>query len=742
MRRVLFVVNTLIAIAIVAALAIGYWVFWRALPQTSGTIEAHVAQPVRVDRDSLGVPHIHARTAADAWFAQGYTTAEDRMFQMDGLRRKAAGELSEIVGPSTLDADRESRRMRMRRIAEAAYTQMAPEDSIAMEAYARGVNAYIESHHGRYGMEFALLQYDPRPWSVVDSLLCGLEMYRSLTNNWSNKVAKARMLIGGEPDKVAYLFPYRIGWEFLPGAEGHPGSNAWAVAGARTASGRPMVSNDMHLEFGVPGIWFMTHLEAPGMNVTGVALPGLPGIVSGHNDRIAWGMTNLGFDVQDLYLERMDLRTGEYLFNGKPERARAERDVILVKGRGIEETTNWVTRHGPVWQTAGGSVMTLKWSAAEPNAVQVILPELNRARNWTEFRHALTRWAGPGQNFVYADVDGNIGYQAVGLLPVRRDYYGDLPVDGASGKYEWDGFIPFDELPSAYNPPGGLIVTANQNPFPPDYKYHVAGVFDSPYRAQQILDLLRATPKIAPADGLRVQKDVYSGLGKFLAEQIVKAYDKRNGADKKIGAAIALLRGWNGQMEQDLAAPYIVTLASQYLRRAIAERASPGNGAAWETKLSWSLVERMLRERPKGWFGDWDSTLLASFTDALEEGSRRQGTDPKHWKWGQALFIPLENPVGGRLPWIGSWFNIGPVPMSGGPTTVKQTTQLLGPSVRINSMPGKWDESLENIPLGESGHFASRHYKDQWDAYYNGTSFPMQFHAIDVKNTVTFVPAR
>ena len=744
MRRVLFVINILIAVAIAAGLGAYYWIFWRALPQTSGTIETLVTQPVRVDRDALGVPHIHAKTAEDAWFVQGYTTAEDRMFQMDGLRRLAGGDLAEIIGSSGLDSDHQARRMRMRHIAEAAYLEMPEEDRKAMQAYARGVNAYIESHHGRYGMEFTLMGYDPRPWSVVDSLLCGLEMYRTLTDDWKTKLDKQRMLTGGESDKVAYLFPYRVGWEFMPGGDAHPGSNAWAVAGARTASGKPELSNDMHLEFNLPGVWHMDHLEAPGMNVSGVALPGLPGIISGHNDRIAWGMTNLGFDVQDLYLERMDLRTGDYLFEGKVERARAESEAIVIKGRGVEESTNWVTRHGPVLETGGGgnAALTLKWSAAEPGALQVIFPELNRARNWEEFRHALARFGGPGQNFVYADVDGNIGYQATGKLPIRRDYYGDLPVDGSSGKNEWDGFIPFDELPRAYNPPDGLVVTANQNPFPPDYKYHVAGHFASPYRSQQILDMLRASKKIQPEDGLRVQKDVYCGACRYLAGQLVKAYDTRQAVDKNLTDAINMLRTWDGQMDQERAEPLITTLTFQYLRKAIAERASAGKGAAWDTQMSWGVIEKLLRERPAGWFGDYNELLLRCFTDAIQEGQRMQGGNPQRWKWGRNMALVITNPVGGRIPWVGRYFNIGPVPMSGGATTVKQTTPRLGPSERMNAVAGDWDASLLNVPLGESGHFASSHYKDQWDAYYNGKSFPMQFNKVDVKNTVTFVPAR
>ncbi len=202
----------------------------------------------------------------------------------------------------------------------------------------------------------------------------------------------------------------------------------------------------MHLEFSLPGVWHMEHLEAPGMNVSGVSLPGMPGIIAGHNDRIAWGETNLGFDVQDLYIEKIDLRTGQYLFQDKIERARQERELIAVKGRGAEELFTWVTRHGPVFEIGNGEVTTLRWVAAEPGLFQDVFLDIDRARNWDEFKSALARYGGPGQNFVYADVDGNIGYQAGGKLPIRRDYENDIPVDGSSGKYEWDGYIPFDPV--------------------------------------------------------------------------------------------------------------------------------------------------------------------------------------------------------------------------------------------------------------------------------------------------------
>lgn len=743
MRRVLFAVNVLLAIAFLTAAAAFYWFMYRALPQTSGTVTTQVSQPVEIDRDSLGFPHIKARTLDDVWFAEGYATAADRMFQMDGLRRAAAGDLAAIAGPSALESDREARRLRMRRIAEQVYTTMDPSDKSAMEAYARGVNAWIESHRGRYGIEFTLLRYDPRPWSVVDSLLCGLYMFRNLSTSWKNKLIEQKMLQSGEPDKVHYLFPDRSGFEFTPGADGHPGSNAWVVSGAHTANGKPLLSNDMHLQFSVPGIWHMEYLEAPGMKAAGVSLPGMPGIISGHNDRIAWGETNLGFDVQDLYVEKIDLRTGRYLFDGRIEQARSEREVIEIKGGGREEVNNLVTRHGPVFQIDNGQVMTLKWIAAEPGMVADVFIDIDRARNWNEFKGALSRYGGPSQNFIYADIDGNIGSHAAGKLPIRRGYTGDTPVDGSSGNFEWQGYIPFDELPQAWNPPAGYIVTANQNPFPAVYPYQVGGIFDSPYRSIQILDMLHAGGnKLKPADSLRIQKDVYSGQLLFIARQLVAAYGDRKAPSAVFTDALALLRSWNGQMDRDQPAPLIATLTYQYLRKAVAERAAPGNGELYASKLAPAVVEHLLRARPASWFSDYNQVLLQAFADGMDEGERMQGKDPKRWRWGKYMYLAVDNPVVGKVPIVGKYFNIGPVPLSGGPTSVKQTTKVLGPSERMDFSLGDWDASLANLPFGESGHVASRHYRDEWDAYYAGESFPMQFDKLDAKSSVTLVPAR
>lgn len=746
MRRILFAVNVLIALVAIAAAALFYWVFVRPLPQTSGTVETYVSQRVEVKRDGLGVPHIKAGSIDDALFAEGYVTAEDRMWQMDILRRLAAGELSEILGSVTLEADREARRMRLRRIAEQTWALLSPEERKPVAAYARGVNAYTESHRGRYGFEFTILRYDPRPWTPVDTLLIGLQMYRTLTDDWRTKLIKEQMLRSGEPDKVNFLFPQRAGLEVAPGGDLHPGSNAWAVAGSHTASGKPLLSSDAHLEFAIPGIWHITHLDAPGMNVAGVELPGVPGVIIGHNERIAWGVTNLGFDVQDLYMERMDLRTGQYLFQGHIEQARREREVILVKGQAAEEALTWVTRHGPVFIAENGRALTLRWTAADASLFHNVFLDIDRARNWEDFSAALARFGGPAQNFVYADVDGNIGYHVAGKLPIRRNYDGDLPVDGSSGMNEWDGYIPFDALPQAYNPESGFIVTSNQNPFPVDFPYRVNGRFASPDRSQQILDLLKAgADKLRPEDNLRIQKDVYSGFYQFLARQVAKAYEKHGAVSPLFTDTIAMLRKWDGQMDRDRPEPLVVHLTYQYVRKAAAERASPGSGPAYDlenVQLATAAVERLLKERPAGWFGDYDQLLLRCFADAMDEAQRMQGSDPNHWRWGKYMVLEVTHPIGNRIPVVGQYFNVGPVPMSGGATTVKQTTRKLGPSERMDASLGNWDDSLMELPIGESGHFASSHYKDEWDAYYAGRSFPMQFGKVDAKSSVEFVPVK
>jgi penicillin amidase len=733
-------INLSIAVLLVGLAVGAYWIAWRPLPQASGEIAAPISMRATVSRDALGVPHISAAAWEDAIFLQGYVTAQDRMWQMDALRRLAAGELAEVVGPAALEQDRESRRLRLSRIAEAQAKSLPAETKTIFAAYARGVNYYLETHRGRLPLEFTLLNYHPRPWRVEDSLLAGLQMYRMLTTSWPEEIRKLHMLEKGDPQKVEFLYPARTGMEVAPG------SNAWVVSGMHSASGKPVLAGDPHLEWSIPSPWYLVHLKAGDLDVTGASLPGVPAVILGHNRRIAWSVTNLEFDVQDLYREQIDTTTGRYQVNGQMRQAALERDWIGVKGRKPVQSDTWLTAHGPVFLNDEGNNYSLRWAAAEAATLEFPFLALDRAANWEEFNQALRRYPGPGQNFVYADVDGNIGYHAAGMLPIRQGCRGDVPADGDKDDCLWSGTIPYDDLPQVFNPESGIITSANQNPFPENYRYPVNGGFGPPYRAMEIRTLLSQRAKWRPEEMLGVQKDVYSAYLYFVARQTVQAWDKHPGSNTQARDAVETLRRWNGQMEKKSAAPLVAMLVDTELRQAAAKAAAPGAEGEYAARLAPVVIERLLRDRPAGWFKDtggsngYDDLLVNSLVAAVGAGEKQQGSKIADWDYGQWIDLHLVHPVGGQLPLIGRYFNIGPVPMSGSPSSIKQTTQRLGPSLRMVIDLGNLDQSLANIITGESGHVLSRHYKDQWGAYYGGTSFPMQFDKLEAKDTLVVNP--
>lgn len=767
LSRLLRVINVSIAILIVLIAIAVYWYAIRPLPKTSGEIAAPIASSAVILRDERGVPHIEASSWQDAIFLQGYATAQDRLWQMDSLRRFGAGELSEVFGPSTLAFDERSRAMRMQAIAEADVERLRPEDRAVFVEYARGVNYYIDTHRGDYSLEFSIpgREYDPRPWTLTDSMLVGLVMYRDMTDSSRFEFDKGTLLTMADPVKIRTLFPA------VQGAYVNPGSNAWAVSGAHAADGFPMAANDPHLAYGIPGTWHLVHLKAPGLNVSGAALPGVPCVITGHNEQIAWGVTNLEMDVMDVYIEQMDERNGHYVYQGALQQAQLDRQFIRVRGAKTAELNTWVTRHGPIVFHGSGKSYAMRWSATDGFGFPFF--DLDRAQNWEQFRAALSVFWGPGQNFVYADRAGNIGYQATGSLPIRRDFTGDAPLDGSSGKFEWDGYVPFEQMPSSYNPASGVIATANQNPFPADFPYTVDGSFADPYRVDQIRALLNAKPKLTVNDMLGIQKDVYSAYDHFLAQQVVAASAMHGNQDPLVQEAVSVLRHWNGQMDKDEAAPMMMRLLDEQLGSSLvaASIPAPMNKAVQNTMTFEPLnaerqrgerktgiaaahpalpdilprpfvVQGLLQARPQGWVtnNDWDGWLRENFSAALQEGRKTQGTPVSKWRWGRMLEWNLQHAVGKQIPFVASFFDIGPVEMSGSGTTVKQTTKTLGPSERMVVDLGNLDKSVQNLPAGESGFVASRHYKDEWTAYYAGSSFPMEFGKVNAKDTLRVRP--
>ena len=771
LTRIIRIINVTIAIVVVLIAAAVYWFAMRPLPKTSGEITAPIHGPATIRRDARGIPHIEASSWQDAVFLQGFATAQDRLWQMDGLRRYGAGELAEVFGPGALREDERARSMRMRAIAEAGMQHVTPDQRALFVEYARGVNYFINTHRGNYSLEFALPghSYEPKPWTVVDSLVVGLVMYRQLSDTAGTDLSRGALIaFASDPTKMRTLFPP------VEGGSVSPGSNAWAVSGAHTRSGKPLLANDTHLEYGIPPTWHLVHLKAPGLNVSGCALPGVPGVIIGHNENIAWGATNLEADTMDLYVEQIDPQSGRYAYRGHLEQAQLHSEVIAVRGSKPVQWNTWVTRHGPVIAFDRGRGYSLRWSAND--GFSFPFWNIDRARNWTEFRTAVATFWGPVQNFIYADNTGAIAYQAGGRIPIRRGFDGDVPLDGASGSFEWDGYIPFDQLPSIYNPPAGIVATSNQNPFPPGYPYRIDGSFADAYRVKQVRALLRSKSELDVADMLAIQKDVYAAYDYFLARQAVGAVANRTSSDL-VRQAVDVLRRWNGQMEKDQPAPVIVELLNNEIRSSLVmslvktpqdsnhtqarslptgqtptERA--GSRPTAQVKGQFipailpgaSVVESLLRNRPAGWVpgNDWDGWLCKSLESALEQGRQRQGTPVSSWRWGRMLQWNIAHPVANQFPpllhFLRGYFNIGPVEMSGASTSVKQTTTTLGPSERLVVDLGNLENSVVNITTGESGMVASTHYKDEWPAYYAGQSFPMQFQHIETKEVLQVRP--
>ncbi len=656
LTRLVRIVN--ISVAVLAILFVGcvYWFAIRPLPQTSGELAAPIANPATVRRDARGVPHIEAASLQDAIFLQGYVTAQDRLWQMDILRRYAAGELAELLGPDAVATDQKSRLLRLRAIAEMNVTRLSAEDRTILVQYARGVNYFIDTHHGNYPLEFSIPthSYDPRSWTLTDTMLVGLLMFRDLTDSLATDNAKGALInLGVDPAKFHVLFPAAAGGAVSPG------SNAWAVSGAHTASGKPMVANDPHLRYSVPGTWYLVHLKAPGINVTGASLPGIPCVISGHNENIAWGVTNLQTDVLDVYREQIDTNNGHYLFRGNREQAQLDQQSIGVRGGKPVSVNIWVTRHGPVFSENGKSY-SVHWAAADGFGFPFL--KLNQAKNWNDFRAALAPYWGPAQNFVYGDRAGNIGYQAAGRVPIRKNFDGDIPLDGASGDFEWAGYIPFEQMPSIYNPPSGIIATANQNPFPKDYPYRITGGFADKYRVEQIRALLGAKPKLTVDNMLAAQKDVYSSYDLFLARQAIAAYDKSGQTAKNelLKPAIQVLRPWNGQMEGAQAAPAIAELFNNQLQLAFMRVLLPNAKQAPDVMPHAQSIETLLRERPQGWVpnNDWDTWLIAALSQALEQGRQKAGSAVADWHLGQFLNWKFEHPVIKNLPPVAWFFDI------------------------------------------------------------------------------------
>ncbi len=606
-----------LALAVLFVCAAGvawlYTIARSALPDLDGAIPVSgISGPVSVSRDSHGVPTIEAATLDDLFFAQGYITAQDRLFQMDLLRRAASGDLSEIVGDVALQHDRQQRILGIRATAEKGLLAATPEDREQFAAYARGVNAYIRGRRDRLPLEFRVLHYSPRPWTETDSLMIAYQMVEILSTNPMAALTREQVLAKLGPELTADLYVNKSWRDHPPTAvspslEAPPseqpatparsvassvslppaelsallgpwldpffreqpvalGSNDWVVSGAHTVTGKPLLSNDMHLGHQMPSLWYEAHLRSGDFDVAGVTLPGYPYVVVGHNRRVAWGFTNVGPAIEDAFIENFNAQ-GQYLTPDGWKQPETRQEVIHVKGRPDVVVNVEITRHGPiVSDLAPGETrkIALRWTLYD--GIRNPFFHVDSAQNWDQFRRAFSEFEAPGQNVVYADVDGNVGYQATGKIPIRAAGDGSLPVSGSDNAHEWTRYIPFDKLPNVLNPPSGIIATANGRITPDGYPYSISVQWEAPWRTDRICRVLGSGKKFAASDMLALETDVYSELDRFVADRFVYAIDHAKNPSPRAHQAADILRQWNGQMDANSAAPTIATEARNELR--------------------------------------------------------------------------------------------------------------------------------------------------------------------------------
>ncbi|ATP42068.1 penicillin acylase family protein [Solibacillus sp. R5-41] len=719
---------------------------------------------VKVTRDEVGVPHIVAQSDADLYRAQGYVQAQDRLFQMDLARRQASGNLAEVIGGAAVNTDKYFRTFSLRHAAERSWDGYDAESKQILEWFAEGVNAFIDEVKGtsKLSYEFKVLGYTPEPWTPLDSLTIGKYMAYDLGGNWNQQAFRSWALQNYTLEQVEELFveypeeaksiieanlniktnvATAFTADYLPPE--FNGSNNWVVSGELTESGKPLLADDPHLGLSTPSIWYQMHLQSPEQNVSGVIFAGIPGIILGHNEEITWGVTNVNPDVQDLYIETPNPENPyQFKYDGQWEDATVRQEPIKVKGGQTVDFEVVETRHGPIIsniitkETEVKELFSMQWTALQSTQELKAILGFNKATNWDEFELALEDFKAPAQNFVFASTDGQIAYKANGLVPIRKQGTGALPVPGDSSAYGWGSYIPFDELPTVIDPEQGFIATANNEVIGKEYPYHLSNLWAQPYRYERIVEMIADEKankqiKLTAEDMKKMQMDkknlhAVEFLPKFL--ETIKAQD----SEGKYKEAISLLEEWEYYDNQEQGAPLIYHFLFENMKKELFEDTMPADIYKIMPAKA-QITNDMLRDAYAGSPGVWiteegglDEFVYTAFEDTIAKIQDKFGKSVSKWQWGSYSQLTFNHPLSSASDLLARYLNPKKLPVGGSSVTVQAAAEdgkgnvNHGASWRFVADLQDLSAAEHIVGPGQSGHVKSKWYDNQVSNWVSG----------------------
>jgi penicillin amidase len=795
-----FKVTIGIVFSLIILLSVGGFIIYKlltsSLPDYSGVITAKgIKNDINIYRDSMAIPYIIANSDADAAFALGFLHAQDRMFTMDIIRRAGRGRLSEIIGPKTLPFDKMFRTIGIQRIASNIFSQIDPVTGELLRAYSNGVNLYIKQAKGKYPVEFDILGYDPEPWSPVDCIILSRMMAWELNISWWVKFSCIDLIQKFGYDKVKDILPAYTGNEpyiiarefrdtsllgknipqvgtafmetdkafrnFMGWTGTHIGSNNWVINGNMSVSGKPIIANDTHLALTAPGRWYVAVIKTPDLSVAGFTLPGAPGVIIGENQNIAWALTNIMEDDADFYFEKIDSSGKKYLYNGSWNDLNVQKEIIKVKNS--ESTTIEIksTQHGPIVsnihpylffdkeKNPNMAAISMKWLGSYISNEILTFYKINKAKNWSEFNDAFATYFLPGQNFIYADKFGNIGYLFGARLPVRESNSPPFIYDGTAGKYDWKGFLPQNEIPKLFNPSQNYIASAN-NKIIKDYKYYISNLWEPASRIERITQLLNSKQKHSVQDFESYQNDFVSPYAEKITGYILGAFNKIKIKDENLKIALKLFNNWDFNMGQYSQAAAIYSEFFKHLMQNIFYYKMGDdlyNEYVFVQNIPFRSIMQLMDNPQNNWFVDsaarqkekLDDIIRKSLIEALSELKQKYGADPAEWQWGRIHRVLFKHSFSGVSDMFDKLIDIGPFEIGGDGTTIfnteysftsgdslypqlrhKEFENDLGPVMRYVYDFSAPDEINLVLTTGESGNVMSSHYSDMTGFWQNG----------------------